>query len=208
MHGEDAAADIVARMNNVDGIFSQELGVQITVPIVDVYTDIVDPFTDESDAGELLDEVAVYRQARAEQTALGLTHLYTGRDLDGTTAGVAYNGVLCESTFGVGLSEGDAGLLVDSLIAAHELGHNFGAPHDGQEGSACAAEPLSFIMAPTINPNTSGFSDCTKVEVADDIARASCVVALPTVDMEIDVDAVPTNPLFGATESFGTIRRM
>jgi hypothetical protein len=34
-----------------------------------------------------------------------------------------------------------------SGIAAHELGHNFNAPHDGEAG-ACATTAQTFLMAP------------------------------------------------------------
>ena len=62
--------------------------------------------------------------------------------------GVAYSSALCSTRFGAGLSEGNAGAMFDSLVAAHEIGHNFGAPHDGKAGSACESEMGDFIMAP------------------------------------------------------------
>ena len=198
--GGNATAAIVTRLNNVDGIFSQELGVQITVSSVDIFTDPADPFSDVTGASALLGELADYRQSTPAQSSQGLTHLYTGRDLDGSTAGIAFTGVLCSPRFGAGLSEGDAGPTIDSLIAAHEIGHNFGAPHDGEMGSVCEAEPLTFIMAPSVGPGSNGFSDCTKAEVADDIAGAQCVVALPTVDVEISQGSPLATALLSNTQ--------
>jgi len=119
-----AAAAITTRLNNVDGIYSQEIGVQINVPLIETFSDPADPFT-EMDPILLLDELTTYRQSTPAQDSLGLTHLWTGRDLTGTTVGIAWNDVLCLSGFGSGLSEGNGSATFDSLVAAHEIGHNF-----------------------------------------------------------------------------------
>jgi uncharacterized repeat protein (TIGR01451 family)/MYXO-CTERM domain-containing protein len=191
-----AATAITNRLNNVDGIFSQQLGIQITVNDIETFSGSNDPFTDTGDAAMLLDEVSDYRSVTPIQNRNGLTHLYTGRDLNGTTVGIAWNGALCSNFFGAGLSEGNGSATFDSLVAAHEIGHNFGAPHDGQSGSACESETGSFIMAPQLN-GSDQFSSCSIAEMSDDIASASCITALPTVDMEVALAGAPS-ALFGA----------
>ena len=191
-----AAAAIVARINTVDGIYSQEIGVQISIPLIETYSDAADPFTDESNASALLSELLTYRQNTPAQNSLGLTHLYTGRDLDGSTVGVAFDNVLCRRDAGAGLSEGNGSLTFDSLVAAHEIGHNFGAPHDGVPGGACESEPLDFIMAPTLNGSTQ-FSQCTISIMQANAAQASCVIALTTVDMSIALNGQPAVVLLG-----------
>ena len=154
-HGANSDTEIVTRLNNVDGIYSAEIGIQINVPVIETFaTDAADPFTDEVDASLLLDEVAAYRNANATQNANGLTHLWTGKDVVGannSTVGIAFTGALCRQRFGAGLSEGNGNATFDSLIAAHEIGHNFGAPHDAMPGSACENAPNTFIMAASLN---------------------------------------------------------
>src|SRR5690606_3275143 len=103
--------------------------------------------------GDLLKEVSGYRSRTARQRAQGLTHLYTGRKLDGNTVGIAYTNTLCEASWAAGLSQSGANVTFDSLVAAHEIGHNFGAPHDGVSGSACAAEQGGYLMSTSINGN-------------------------------------------------------
>lgn len=192
-----AAAAIVTRINMVDGIYSQEIGVQINVPFIDVFDIAADPFSDVSDPSMLLDEVLTYRQNTPAQNSLGLTHLYTGRDLDGTTVGIAFQDVLCRSNAGAGLSEGTDSATFDSLVAAHEIGHNFGAPHDGVTG-ACEAEPMTFIMAPTLN-GSSAFSPCTIAIMQANAAQASCVSTLPTVDMSVALSGQAATVLLGTS---------
>ena len=184
-----AAAEIVTRMNIVDGIYSQQIGVQINVPLIDTFNDINDPFT-ESDASLLIDEVATYRDTTPAQNALGLTHLWTGRDLDGSTVGIAFENVLCRQRVGAGLSEGNIAANFDAIIAAHEIGHNFGAPHDGVPGP-CESEPQTFIMAPSVGANVTAFSQCSVDIMVANAAQASCIRALPTVDMSVRLTGQP-----------------
>ena len=183
-HGATADVAIATRLNNVDGIFSEQLGVQITVDIVEVHADADDPFTDTLDSSDLLDELSDYRFNTPLHRNNGLTHLYTGRVLDGTTVGIAFLNALCSPRFGAGLSEGRHSTTFDSLIAAHEIGHNFGAPHDAEEGSVCEAESENFLMAASLN-DSDQFSPCSIAQIQPRIANAGCITELPTVDMSI-----------------------
>jgi hypothetical protein len=192
----NAAAAITTRLNNVDGIFSAQVGVQINVSTIETFSNPADPFSDTLNPTDLLDELSNYRSTTPTQNRNGLTHLYTGKNLNTTTVGIAWNGALCSNFFGAGLSEGNGSATFDSLIAAHEIGHNFGAPHDGEAGSPCAAETGNFIMTPRQN-GSDQFSACSIREMADDIAAASCISALPAVDMRVALQSSPTI-LFGA----------
>jgi hypothetical protein len=187
--GASAETALLTRVNNVDGIFSQQVGVQITVSELAVFTASDDPF-DATGADALLTDLADYRFATPAQRAQGLTHLFTGRDLDGSTAGIAYVGALCSARFGSGLSEARRGATIDSLIAAHEIGHNFGAPHDAESGSACQSTPATFLMAPAINQSNQ-FSACSIAQMQAEIASASCVTPLDTAS--VNVTTTPTS---------------
>ena len=197
--GSSAQTALVTRINNVDGIFSEQLGVQINLATTDVFESSNDPFTDESEAGRLLDELTDYRNANAEQRANGLTHLFTGRELAGSTVGVAYTGVLCNGRFGAGLTQGTNSASLDSLIAAHEIGHNFGAPHDGTSGSACEGTSQDFLMAPRLNGSET-FSACSIQQMQDDVNRAACITALPSLDVEV-VANQPGDSLLGDSDT-------
>lgn len=196
-----AAAAITTRLNNVDGFFSEQVGVQINVQLVETHSDPMDPFGDTLIADELLDEVSEYRLQNSGHNALGLTHMYTGRNFATTTVGIAWRGTLCQNYFGAGVSEGRSGALDDSLVAAHEIGHNFGAEHDGQAGSACEAETGPFIMSPSLN-GSQVFSACSIGIMQAEAAGASCVNALPAVDVSIVPQGQVANILLGANTDF------
>jgi hypothetical protein len=220
LHGADSQQEILQRLSIVDGIFSAEVEIQIDVPIVQVFPDdaaATYPFSTTVVAGDLLDELAAYRDGEPNQNVHGLTHLWTGKDVESdtgntTTVGIAFRGtvgepqgslVLCHNRFGAGLSEGRDSTTLDGLIAAHEIGHNFGAPHDAVPGSACENAPDTFLMAASLN-NSNQFSQCSKDQMADDIAAASCITPLPSVDMRIGLNGQDPTILLGnsATVTF------
>lgn len=180
---DSARRRIAAVFNDVDGIYSSQVGIQIELAgSIVVFQDPADPFT-TSDPPTLLSELGVYRQSQATLNGTGLTHLVTGRELAGATVGIAYLGSLCVSRYGASLSQGTAGLL--PLIVAHEIGHNFGAPHDGEAAGAgepanpCAATPRIYLMAAQLN-GSDQFSQCSLTQMQPQIDTASCI--LPVVD--------------------------
>jgi hypothetical protein len=200
--GDSAAiAAITTRLNNVDGYFSEQVGIQINVDLIETHNDPADPFGDTLVAGDLLDEVSEYRLQSAAHNSRGLTHLYTGRILDTTTVGIAWRDTLCSDYFGAGLSEGNNGATNDSLIAAHEIGHNFGAEHDGEALTPCEAETGAFIMSASIN-GSQQFSSCSIAIMQAKAAAASCVAALPAIDVSIRSTGQLSNVLLGAATDF------
>lgn len=204
-NGPDADGALRDRINVVDGYFSDQVGVTLNVTEFRLTDAGTEPFTTD-DAGDLLDEVADYKNSEQVTRDAGLLHLYTGRNLDGTTAGIAFRGALCLDRFGSGLSEGRRGISLDTLIAAHEFGHNFGAVHDGDPDEICAAEPGNqFIMAPSVSESIQRvFSDCSLNEMQKDIAVASCLTAIEPIDVLPVLRNFPVSRNIGETFN-GTI---
>ncbi len=198
----EAGVAIAARFNNIDGYFSQQVGVQIRLATpIEMINDPDVPFSTTLDAATLLDDVSLYRDATPAQTAHSLTHVFTGRTLTAPTVGIAWKGVLCQDYFGTGLSEGLGGSTIPSLIAAHEIGHNFNADHDGEPAPrSCPLELEDFIMAPAVNTSNVTFSDCSVAVMQAQVAASgpSCVAPLPRVDMSISLIGQSATILLGA----------
>jgi hypothetical protein len=187
---EDA---IVARMNIVDGIFTSQVGVKISLAPSTLFTTPTDPFT-KSNASELLDELRAYRNGSPTQRSLGITHLMTGRNLETQTVGIAYISGVCNAEFGTSLSQSGLDTNRAALIAAHEIGHNFGAPHDGEGACATtsttctpgASPPTCFLMAPQLN-NMPDFSACSIQQMQPTLNGASCLTTYNPPDASIVV---------------------
>jgi hypothetical protein len=192
----EARDEILLRLNNVDGIFESQLGIEIQVPTTRIYDSTNDPLPTTTSASSLLSALADLRDRTPELNSRGLTHLFTGRDLDGTTVGLGYVGSVCRKAYGTALTEiRGRGAWLESLIAAHEIGHNFGAVHDGE--SQCSATPQNqFVMSPTVHSTAATFSSCSRELVAKTLASASCVTSVPAADLSIvpDLGSVRSNP--------------
>ena len=79
-----------------------------------------------------------------------------------------------------------------ALIVAHELGHNFGAPHDNQGGSACAGTPGNFLMNPFIN-GSDQFSQCSLGQMQSNVTAASCISPINGDASDLSL-SLPVNP--------------
>ncbi len=182
---EEGARDaILTRLNNVDGIFSSQLAIEIRVGSLSVPNAAGDQLSGATSPNNLLRELANLRRRTPELHARGLTHLFTDRDLDGTTIGIAYLDSLCDNRNAVGLTE-SRNTWLDSLVAAHEIGHNFGADHDGDAQGTCGNTPSSgFLMAPVVS-GTDDFSTCSLNRMRARAQVASCITNLPPANVRV-----------------------
>jgi hypothetical protein len=188
---DDPEGAIIARWDIVDGIWSEQVGVKISLAPLTVLKSAKEPFT-RTDPNSLLAQVRTYRHSNSAQSATGVTHLMTGRDLDGNVVGISYMNSVCNGDSADSLSEGSHSTLESALIAAHELGHNFNAPHDGETG-ACQSTPQTYLMAPQINYSDQ-FSSCSLTQINARIKTASCLVPYQAPDVRVEVP----NTLVGA----------
>jgi hypothetical protein len=132
---------------------------------------------------DLLRELANLRKRTTSLNSQGVTHLFTDRDLDGNTIGIAYLDSLCDRQNAVGLTE-SRNTWMDSLVAAHELGHNFGADHDGDTQGSCPNTPSGFLMSPVVSGNDD-FSTCSINRMRVGAQHASCITNLPPANVRI-----------------------
>jgi hypothetical protein len=181
----DAARDaMLTRLNVVDGIFSAQVGVAIEVASFNIADDVSNALDATTDGALLLDSLGRLRQQTTALNTRGLTHLFTGRDLDGGSVGIAYDSTLCRARYSASLAQAHGSATLDGLISAHEIGHVFGAPHDGEE--QCAATPQNqYIMSPVLNSQATTFSQCSLEQMAPLAGSASCLAPLAPADLAL-----------------------
>jgi hypothetical protein len=186
----DTQAMVEQMFQTVAGIYSEQLGVEIAPLSYLVSTDREqDPVSEERDGSKLLDELGNWR--RINQSDMALTHLVTNRDLLNDTgasiAGISFLGTpgrsgVCDARTGVSISEW-IGSGMTALVIAHEIGHNFGAPHDGEPSlpgepdNACASEPQdTYLMSPMLRGSrTNEFSQCSVEQIRKVMSAANCL---------------------------------
>lgn len=177
--GVDTAAVVASRTNFIDGLYSAQLGTGIQLfhhePLVS------DGSLTATDAGDLLVQFRSFMRSGSGSNIpfAGLGHLFTARSRDGGIAGIAYLGVLCNERFGYGVNWNLNNETTNGLVFAHEVGHNFNAPHDGE--GACSNETFRGIMNPSIN-GSQQFSDCSLVEMSEEVGGAGCLVENPFLE--------------------------
>lgn len=125
--------DMERVMNRVDDIYVRDSDVTFQLTAMVVRTSAADPYS-SSDAGTLLDQFRAEWSSNFVGVRRDIAHLFTGRNINGGTIGVAWLGAVCGS-LGYGLSESrfTSNISARTGLTAHEIGHNFNQNHcDGQ----------------------------------------------------------------------------
>jgi hypothetical protein len=193
-NGSNATAannEILSIMNQVNGVYQAEIGLTFKVGFQRVWTTSADPYDATTLSGLLTQVQSVWANSPpAGSENRDLVHMWTGRDLDGFVAGLAYSqvtvngvqsdGVVCRfPQFAVGVSERQTLAPQKAIIPAHEIGHNFSAHHPEEVGhNECALT----IMSGVSQTNTL-FSFCqfSRDEITNYInANGSCLTNVTT----------------------------
>jgi Metallo-peptidase family M12 len=129
---------VMALIGAVSARYEQQIDVRITFPYVQFYTTANDPWTSQDSGGGAGDLLGEFQSAWLGNLPAGanLAHFLSGAGLGG---GVAWVGVLCNTTYGFAVSGNINGGVTfpvtqgsntwDFFVMAHESGHNFGSLH-------------------------------------------------------------------------------
>ena len=188
--GADAEATLEEMMLTVDGIYSAQVGIDIAMESITMSVEPADdPVSDTRVGSELLEQMAQWRMRN--QTHSAITHLVTNRrllnDQQNLIAGISYLGTpgrsgVCDARTGVSMSEWISRPMT-ALVIAHEIGHNFGAPHDGEvpelgetPNPCMDVEQDVYLMSPLIRSTSiDEFSQCSIEQMQRVIQAASCL---------------------------------
>jgi hypothetical protein len=182
---EAEARDAIAiRLNNVDGIFSAQLSVEIRIGALFANDATSAAVSSATSPNTLLRDLARQRRQSPQLSGYGLTHLFTGRDLEGTTVGIAYIGALCNAEYSAALTE-LRNTWLDSLVTAHEIGHTFGADHDGDPAGTCGSAPSSGYLMGAIVSGSDDFSQCSLDRMHATMQTALCLAYLAPANLAV-----------------------
>lgn len=179
-HTNQFDADSVPRalriLNNVDAIYRASLGIALNNTAIVSYSDANPIFANETDANTLLDQLRITQAGvfGPNQRTLGSMLTYRDIQVGGMlgVAGIAYLNGTC-SKFAVSVNEDRVSEVVSTIILAHEMGHNFGANHDGAPANPLC--PVSQnIMSPIVANGLTSFSNCSRTEINTHIAGGTC----------------------------------
>jgi hypothetical protein len=204
--GSAAAAndEILGIMNHVDGIYQQQLNLVLKVAFQRVWETADDPYT-RTDAGDALSEfIDFYERDRSRNLfPRTIAHMWTGKDLNGSTIGIATTGVVCAAReISYGLSQRLTGPSVKFILTAHEIGHNFSAQHPDERPDpkppGCTATIMNSQLGGTTQENFCQFS---RDQIGSHVSANSFCLSLPGCNYEL---STPTRR-FGADGGTATV---
>ena len=116
-------------LNIVNDQYEDEVDISHMISGAVIRSTANDPYT-SSDAGTLLGQFQNEWLTNQGSIQRDVAHLFTGRNLNGGTIGVAFLGTIC-TTAGFGLVESNFTPAIACVtdLSAHELGHNWNAGH-------------------------------------------------------------------------------
>jgi hypothetical protein len=157
-------SEMLTRLNETDGIYRADLNYGFAIKEVRTFSQSGGPSFNQQGAGNTpLDQFSDYK--KTQFPTLGLAHLFVGRTTSGTV-GLAWIGSTCSTSKGTGVSNYLGKGKSSTIVVAHEIGHNFGSPHDAQNAP--------HIMAPTINALATQFSANSKSKMHSHVGAVSC----------------------------------
>ncbi len=168
-YGSSAASQAIAILNVVQGFYAAQAGVDVYLYSLKQLA--ADGTLTGTDPNSLLTAFGTLMSSGALPFA-GDAHLMSGKDFDGSTVGLGYIGSLCSSNYSLAVVQTTFSAAGSGVVMAHELGHNFGAEHDG-DGNSCPSS--GFIMQASVNLSNlpTSFSSCSLTYFSDYITQNS-----------------------------------
>jgi Metallo-peptidase family M12 len=178
--------DITSVMNQVEFIYDRDCDIQYTITTILVTTTSV--YT-TNDPGPLLTQFATRWNSIHGGIARDVAHLFTGRNLTGTTIGIAQLSSICNLGGAYGLSQSRFSTNFNSRVGltSHELGHGWSAQH-------CDASNPCYIMCAGLggcNNNVTLFGPTEIGQITSFAATRPCLNVVPTTPVINTV--TPTN---------------
>ena len=168
-NGANTTTQIETILNTVEGIYESELGITLEVVSIVIWEQEEDPYT-TTVALDLLLQLRNYWNANRGNVARDVVHLFSGKNLDNATVGIAYVGVVSDLVNAYTQSQDVHSTALAPLLVAHEIGHTLGALHD-EPGS----DPRYIMYASLGSQNLDQFSDTSKTAITNFTAGAGCM---------------------------------
>lgn len=140
----------VGVINDVEGDYTGNFNHDVKFVIVTQFIPTgADPWTTSTNAATLLGSFRTWGNQGGFGIYYDLAQLWTNRNLDGSTIGIAYlNGVCNSNKYSVCQDFSSNSNLI-RVLTSHEIGHNFNLQHDN------GCPPPNLIMCPSVSNATN-----------------------------------------------------
>jgi hypothetical protein len=124
----NTVANIDAVLNAMNVIYARDVQIEHILTATIVRASEPDPYP-SFDPYAILDAFVTEWNANQGSISRGAAHLAVGKEMDGNIIGLAYVGVYCNVGWAYGLTQWNLSFSGRVGVLAHELGHNWAAPH-------------------------------------------------------------------------------
>lgn len=175
----EATVYAIELLGAVSSIYERDLQVRLHIPFLRVWSTSSDPYTADN-VQVLLSDLTSYWTLNMGSVERDIVHLLSGEP---GQAGLANVNVLCDQSFGYGVSAGLVGAFprpvplndsgpvdtFDLKIVAHEMGHQFGSPH-----THCYSPPIDYCGR-SFDDCWNGAFQCQQGTIMSYCDRVDCV---------------------------------
>ena len=173
---QEANSEILSILNKVEGVYEEQLRLSLEVVYQHAWTTELDPYT-STEAGGLLDEFKEHWNANFFSEGYEVAHLWSAKTELGSS-GIAWVGTVCRNRFlSYGLSTIRSTKEADFNLAAHEIGHNFGADHPDEEVPPITACEGTIMQGDWDPPPSLNFCQFSKDEIRTHVSSYNSCLA-------------------------------
>ena len=173
---QEANSEILSILNKVEGVYEEELRLSLEVVYQHAWTTELDPYT-STEARGLLDEFKEHWNANFFSEGYEVAHLWSAKTELGSS-GIAWVGTVCRNRFlSYGLSTIRFTKEADFNLAAHEIGHNFGADHPDEEVPPITACEGTIMQGDWDPPPSLNFCQFSKDEIRTHVSSYNSCLA-------------------------------
>lgn len=198
----NAASEILNVLNQVEGVYQSELGLTFEVVFQHTWDTASDPYS-STNPSTMLQELTSHWNGNFSTVNYDVAHMWTGKNMDGSTVGIAWKGVSCSKGYAYGISQRLTGTPAKSILTAHEMGHNFGADHVSSANPG-QSDCGNTIMNPSIG---TGFSFCpfSRDQIGTHVSQnSSCLGQQPLAPTGLTASSVSSSQLSLSWQHSGT----
>lgn len=177
--------DITSVMNQVEFIYDRDCDIQYSITTILVTTV---PVYTTNNAGSLLSQFAGQWNSVHAGIQRDLAHLFTGRNLDSSTIGIAQLSSVCNIGSAYGLSQSRFTTNFNSRVGltCHEIGHGWSAQH-------CNAASPCYIMCSGLGGCSGNVTLFGPTEIGQIVAFAATRPCLTVVMVPPQITAATPN---------------
>jgi hypothetical protein len=117
-------------INTMNAQYQSQVGITHVITTILVRTSPTQPYTSKV-ASTLLNQFRNQWNTQHSTIVRDVAHLFTGKNIQGSTIGIAWIGVVCNKPWAYGLAQSDfsTSFAYVTDLSAHEIGHNWNAGH-------------------------------------------------------------------------------